>query len=175
MPPVSHLLAASIPRDSKINRIPRDSKINKVTSCCVRPSPTIKYACILDSGSSHLQHGLWTLTHLLYTVQHKLTLRVADNLTVRTLTPLPQAGLFQACLQSHLFRRNARDQRSNPPLECLLMVNSVIWAFENIRPASLCFFSRCGGVVRVVRDVLQCRTLPRRCNIDEFERPAHRF
>ena len=61
----------------------------------------IKYASILDSGSSLLQHGLWTLTHLMYTVQHKLTLRVADNLNVRTLTPLPLAGLCHACLQSH--------------------------------------------------------------------------
>ena len=43
------------------------------SSCCVRPSPTIKYASILDSGSSLLQHGLWTLKHLLYTVQHQTT------------------------------------------------------------------------------------------------------
>ena len=62
-----------------------------------------------------MQHGFWTLKHLLYTVQNELTLGVADNLMVRTLTPLPQAGLCHACLQSHLFRRKARDQRSNPP------------------------------------------------------------
>ena len=62
----------------RCKNIPRDSrKINKISSCCVRPSPTIKYASILDSGSSLLQHGLWTLTHLLYTVQHKLTLSLA--------------------------------------------------------------------------------------------------
>ena len=33
-------------------------------------SSEIKYASILDSGSSLLQHGLWTLKHLLCTVQH---------------------------------------------------------------------------------------------------------
>ena len=147
MPPVSHLLAASILRDSKINHIPRDSKINKVTSCCVRPSPTIKYACILDSGSSHLQHGLWTLTHLLYTVQHKLTLRVADNLTVRTLTPLPQAGLFQACLQSHLFRRKARDQRSNSPLLNAFSWSTVSIGYLKTFDLLLCFPSQAAALL----------------------------
>ena len=103
-------------------------------------------SCNMVPGHQHIQNNI------------KLLLRVADNLTVRTLTPLPQVGLCHACLQSHLFRRKARDQRSTP-LKCLIMVNSVNWALKDILPAYLCSSLRCGGVGRVVRDVLQYVTL----------------
>ena len=91
---------ASIPRDSRqINNLvvastPRDSrKIHEIPSCCVRPSPTIK-CC--HTGLRFLPLATcWSLDTKTSTVHCtiKLTLRVADNLTVRTLITLPQAGL----------------------------------------------------------------------------------
>ena len=33
-------------------------------------------------------------------------------------------------------------REATPPFECLLLVNSVNWAFEDIRPASLCSLSK---------------------------------
>ena len=98
-----------------------------------------------------------TSTHCTLYNDIKLLLRVADNLMVRTLTLLPQACAMPAF--NPIFSAGRQGIREAPPFKCLIMVNSVNWALKDILPAYLCSSLRCGGVGRVVRDVLQYVTL----------------